>query len=89
MSSYRHVKLIASPQGEENIGMAMTFTLVSHLREQLFELVKSRLERQQKEESEKERLALEVRLTDSFYGSNNQSNPWLFRRKKREQKGLR
>lgn len=47
-------------QGEENMGMAMTFTLVSHLREQLAVLVKERTERRRKEEVEKERLALEV-----------------------------
>lgn len=40
--------------------MAMTFTLVSHLREQLSRLVRSREERRKKEEAEKERLALEV-----------------------------
>ncbi|KAF5381001.1 hypothetical protein D9615_003932 [Tricholomella constricta] len=45
--------------GNENIGMAMTFTLVSHLREQLSRLVRTRAERRDKEEREKERLALE------------------------------
>ncbi|GLB34978.1 putative RWD [Lyophyllum shimeji] len=45
--------------GNDNIGMAMTFTLVSHLREQLSRLVRTRIERRQKEEREKERLALE------------------------------
>ncbi|KIK59901.1 hypothetical protein GYMLUDRAFT_44385 [Collybiopsis luxurians FD-317 M1] len=45
--------------GEENLGMAMTFTLVSHLREQLSALVQSRDARRKFEESEKERLALE------------------------------
>jgi hypothetical protein len=49
-------------QGEENIGMAMTFTLVSHLREQLSRLVRIRAEKHRKEEMEKERLALEVNL---------------------------
>ena len=38
----------------------MTFTLVSHLREQLSELVRSKLEEQRRRDSEKERLALEV-----------------------------
>ncbi|KAF7363423.1 RWD-domain-containing protein [Mycena sanguinolenta] len=47
-------------QGEENLGIAMTFTLVSHLREQLYALVKTRAERRRKEESEKERLAIEA-----------------------------
>ncbi|THH05248.1 hypothetical protein EW145_g4944 [Phellinidium pouzarii] len=49
--------------GEENLGMAMTFTLVSHLREQLMLLVRSRMEQIQREESEKERLALEAEET--------------------------
>jgi hypothetical protein len=52
-------------QGEENIGMAMTFTLVSHLRDQLAILVKEREERRRKEEAEKERLALEVSIAIS------------------------
>lgn len=47
--------------------MAMTFTLVSHLREQLLELVKGRIERQQQEESEKARRELEVSLSFSVY----------------------
>jgi len=45
--------------GEENLGMAMTFTLVSHLREELSSLAKSRVERRRREEQEKERLAIE------------------------------
>lgn len=50
--------------------MAMTFTLVSHLREQLLVLVQERQERRRFEESEKERLALEV-------CNNHQSIVWL------------
>jgi len=46
--------------GEENIGMAMTFTLVSHLREELSALVRKREEQRKHEESEKERLAIEA-----------------------------
>jgi len=46
--------------GEENLGMAMTFTLVSHLREQLSALVRSRAEKLRREEMEKERIAIEV-----------------------------
>ncbi|KAF5357933.1 hypothetical protein D9756_001592 [Leucocoprinus leucothites] len=46
--------------GEENIGMAMTFTLVSHLREHLSRLLRARIERVNKEEQEKERLELEA-----------------------------
>ncbi|KAF4614623.1 hypothetical protein D9613_003044 [Agrocybe pediades] len=45
--------------GEENLGMAMTFTLVSHLRELLSELVRFKIEEERKAEAEKERLALE------------------------------
>lgn len=40
--------------------MAMTFTLVSHLREQLSDLAKAKVEKRKREEKEKERLALEV-----------------------------
>ena len=47
-------------QGNENLGMAMTFTLVSHLREQLSHLMRVRAQRREREEKEKERLALEV-----------------------------
>ncbi|KAI0721672.1 RWD-domain-containing protein [Cerioporus squamosus] len=46
--------------GEENLGMAMTFTLVTHLRERLSVLMREREERIQKEEMEKERRALEA-----------------------------
>ncbi|KAF7304863.1 RWD-domain-containing protein [Mycena kentingensis (nom. inval.)] len=45
---------------EENIGIAMTFTLVSHLRERLASLVKDRAEKVRKAEMEKERLAMEA-----------------------------
>lgn len=38
----------------------MTFTLVSHLREQLAELVLSRVEKERRLAAEKERLELEV-----------------------------
>ncbi|KIM65234.1 hypothetical protein SCLCIDRAFT_113257 [Scleroderma citrinum Foug A] len=46
--------------GEENMGMAMTFTLVSHLREQLSILVEGRILRRVAEEREKERLVIEA-----------------------------
>ncbi|KAF8894593.1 RWD-domain-containing protein [Infundibulicybe gibba] len=46
--------------GKENLGMAMTFTLVSHLRERLSELVRRRAEKRKNEEAEKERLVLEA-----------------------------
>jgi len=45
--------------GEENVGIAMTFSIVSHLRELLLQLVSSRLERRIQEEKEKERRELE------------------------------
>ena len=54
-------RLVDLSQGEENVGMAMTFTLVSHLREQLAELVRSRAEKERRLAAEKERLELEVR----------------------------
>lgn len=54
------------PQGEENLGMAMTFTLVSHLREQLSQLVRSKIEEHNRQESEKERLALEVKIISLY-----------------------
>lgn len=54
-------------QGEENLGMAMTFTLVSHLREELLSLVNGRIERQMEEEKERERRALEVSQLFKFY----------------------
>jgi len=47
-------------KGRENVGMAMTFTLVSHLREHLSRLLRIRVETQKKEEQEKERLELKV-----------------------------
>jgi hypothetical protein len=50
----------AERQGSENIGTAMTFTLVSHLREQLFQILQERAAKIQREEREKERKALEV-----------------------------
>lgn len=53
-------------QGEENVGMAMTFTLVSHLREQLAELVLSRAEKERRQAAEKERLELEVECPSVF-----------------------
>jgi hypothetical protein len=40
--------------------MAMTFTLVSDLREKLSSLVCSRAEQRRKEETEEQRIALEV-----------------------------
>ncbi|KAN0077308.1 Ubiquitin-conjugating enzyme/RWD-like protein [Tylopilus felleus] len=49
-----------SDVGEENKGMAMTFTLVSHLREKLSGLVENRVNARTAEEHEKERLAIEA-----------------------------
>ncbi|KAK2466938.1 hypothetical protein APHAL10511_001196 [Amanita phalloides] len=45
--------------GEENIGMAMTFTLVTFLREKLSQLIRIMVERQKQEDMEKERRHLE------------------------------
>ncbi|KJA13962.1 hypothetical protein HYPSUDRAFT_72791 [Hypholoma sublateritium FD-334 SS-4] len=45
--------------GEENLGMAMTFTLVSQLREQLSQLVRTKQEDETRKAHEKERLLLE------------------------------
>ncbi|TFY63976.1 hypothetical protein EVJ58_g2921 [Rhodofomes roseus] len=46
--------------GEENLGMAMTFTLASHLREKLSSLIRNRAERRRQEETETERQAIEA-----------------------------
>ncbi|KAL9715133.1 Protein gir2 [Leucoagaricus gongylophorus] len=46
--------------GRENVGIAMTFTLVSHLREHLSRLLRTRMETRKKEEEEKECLELEA-----------------------------
>lgn len=51
-------------QGEDNVGIAMTFSIVSHLRELLLQLVSSRLERRIQEEKEKERRELEVGIVE-------------------------
>ena len=51
---------------EENLGLAMVFTLVTTLRERLSELVRERAERHKAEEHEKERLAIEVRPSNPF-----------------------
>jgi len=59
-SSVWDLHKLTRSQGMENLGMAMTFTLVSHLREQLSQLVRSKIEAHNQRESEKERLALEV-----------------------------
>ncbi|KAH9966647.1 ubiquitin-conjugating enzyme/RWD-like protein [Russula dissimulans] len=45
--------------GQENIGMAMTFTIISHLREQLATHIRTRTGRRRKEALELERKALE------------------------------
>lgn len=53
--------LLASAQavGQENIGMAMTFTIISHLREQLSSFIRTRSDRRKKDALELERKALE------------------------------
>lgn len=64
--------------------MAMTFTLVSYLRELLLSITKERLLRRQQEEKERERLALEVCII--FHGSKRIIFFILYRRKKNELK---
>ncbi|TFL07568.1 ubiquitin-conjugating enzyme/RWD-like protein [Pterulicium gracile] len=49
-----------SEVGNENLGMAMTFTLVSHLRERLTSLVIDREAKRVQAEQEKERIAIEA-----------------------------
>ncbi|KAF8628440.1 hypothetical protein AX15_003956 [Amanita polypyramis BW_CC] len=46
--------------GEENIGMAMTFTLVTLLREKLSQLIRIKAEREKQEEIERERRLLQA-----------------------------
>ncbi|CAE6496261.1 unnamed protein product [Rhizoctonia solani] len=46
--------------GEENLGMAMVFTLVTHLREALVEVIKKRIEKEKQLELEKERQLMEA-----------------------------
>ena len=48
----------------------MTFTLVSHLREKLSELVENRVKAHAAEEHERERLAMEVRFCLNYAGQN-------------------
>lgn len=47
-------------KGEENLGMAMVFTLVTHLREALVEVIEKRIAREKEIEQEKERQIMEV-----------------------------
>lgn len=67
--------------------MAMTFTLSTHLREQLSALIHSRIERRKQEEAEKERKALEVRL----YWPTDTADTYTIhcRRRKHEHEELR
>lgn len=60
--------------------MAMTFTLVSHLREQMSTLVCKRADQLLAEEREKERLAIEVKLSQLF---GQHHGVHIARRKKR------
>ncbi|KAG8714737.1 hypothetical protein FRC11_007320 [Ceratobasidium sp. 423] len=46
--------------GEENLGMAMVFTLVTHLREALVEVIRKRIEKEKQLELEKERQLMEA-----------------------------
>ena len=54
-------------QGNENLGMAMTFTLVTHVREQLSTILEDRMKKMKKEEVERERKALEVGVIPSAH----------------------
>ena len=69
--------------------MAMTFTLVSHLREQLATLVKAKLERRLFEEKEKERLVLEVRINECAVSIRLHIILMALRRKKRVRRARR
>ncbi|CAE6428458.1 unnamed protein product [Rhizoctonia solani] len=46
--------------GEENLGMAMVFTLVTHLREALVEVIQKRIDKEKQLEQEKERQLMEA-----------------------------
>ncbi|CUA69432.1 hypothetical protein RSOLAG22IIIB_03958 [Rhizoctonia solani] len=46
--------------GEENLGMAMVFALVTHLREALVEVIQKRIEKEKQLELEKERQLMEA-----------------------------
>ncbi|KAB5595300.1 Rwdd1 protein [Ceratobasidium theobromae] len=46
--------------GEENLGMAMVFTLVTHLREALVDVIEKRIAREKEIEQEKERQLMEA-----------------------------
>lgn len=60
-------RLTVSTQGEENLGMAMTFTLVSHLRERLTNLARSNEAEKARLEVEKERKLIEVDHRNSYH----------------------
>jgi Na+-translocating ferredoxin:NAD+ oxidoreductase RnfG subunit len=47
--------------------MAMTFTLVAHVREQLSTILQDRVKKKNQEEAERERKALEVGVIPSAY----------------------
>ena len=63
--------------------MAMTFSLVSHLREQLAELVRSRAEEERRLAAEKERLELEVGRPLAFAGEMCLTASYVIRPRKR------
>lgn len=65
----------------------MTFTLVSHLREQLSTFVHAREESKKEEEREKERVALEVSQRRFFPLLINLKSRWGSRRRKHELEG--
>ena len=62
--------------------MAMTFTLVSHLRELLVALIQSRAEERKHAEMEKERLAIEVRHRDGHSAADRSGRISVDRRRR-------
>lgn len=65
--------------------MAMTFTLVSHLRELLSALIQTRAEQRKHAEMEKERLAIEVRHYDRHSARSDRN---ALDRRKRQGRGV-
>jgi hypothetical protein len=59
--------LVCDNQGEENLGMAMVFTLVTHLREALVGVIQKRIARENELEQEKERQLMEVNQISHLY----------------------
>lgn len=73
---------LTNMQGEENLGMAMTFALVTHLREKLLDLVHSRIEHIRNVEMEMERLTIEVCI-DQYVLRKKEPDPLMYCRLKK------